>query len=183
MLSRLKTILTSSTPAKHASVALLIASPPSPGKPSMGLDILHIVPETGTREPPGCGIYAEDAFRRCRVVETKREHLGSITFAEGLGDSSYFFFQELADTAREMLQKEASEGVKGTLKRAPVPVDLLERVLRTVAMDGMFERNARKPSPEVVSVTYPIFVVHVERPRAGELFTVKERQRFLSTFG
>ncbi|SMR62131.1 unnamed protein product [Zymoseptoria tritici ST99CH_1E4] len=182
MLSRLKTILTSSTPSKHASVALLIGSPPSPGKPSMGLDVLHIVPETGILEPPGCGLYAEDAFRRCRVVETKREQLGLVTFAEGLGDSSRYFFQELADTVLEMLQTEASEGVKGTLKRAPVPIDLLERVLRTVAMDGMCERNAQELSTEV-SVTYPVFVVHVERPRAGELFTVKERQRFLSTFG
>ncbi|KJX92168.1 hypothetical protein TI39_contig5900g00003 [Zymoseptoria brevis] len=182
MPSCLKTIFTCSAATKHDSVALLIGSPHEPGKPCMGLDILHIVPKTGTREPPGCGIYAEDAFRRCRVVETKREKLGSITFAEGLGDSSFFFFQELADTALEMLQKEASEGVEGTLKRVPVSIDLLERVLRTVAMDGMFERNAREPSPEV-SVTYPIFVVHVERPRARELFTVKERHRFLSTFG
>ena len=151
------------TPTRFPSVLLVV------GNFGATINILHLVPEDGTTERFSLtSPSSTTTFRYNGATEQAREHIGEVTLYVGDGENASSFLRDVERRARESWNDSSSPeqlqtGVTETTER-------LQDVLRHAALDAIHELEGREPSMNATQ-TYPVFVVHVNRSRAGRILT------------
>ena len=173
MLTALTSMLSGSSQPTHPSTILML------GPLTTHAYVLHILPEDGTVEHLSRTQYPTTTFRYGGAKETSREQLGNVFLHVGDGETVSVFLDEVSKRVTKILSELQSEkaaaGDKGT---APATT---HEALRSATQACMDERTRRQP-PKNAAQEYPVFLVRIERSRAGRLFTEAELTSFPRRF-
>ncbi|KAI1790993.1 hypothetical protein LXA43DRAFT_458788 [Ganoderma leucocontextum] len=165
MLARLRHAF---TPTTAPSVILAI------GTFNIMVYFIHLIPEDGTIETLGCGCSATTTFRYHGTTEQARQQIGSVTIRNGDGEEDPFDFLDAVATRARKLWNDSSPSSLAQLQTGNVELEAatrlaqVEDVLRRAALDTLRDREELPPSMNATK-TYPVFIIHVKRPRAGKI--------------
>ncbi|KAJ5800487.1 uncharacterized protein N7518_002555 [Penicillium psychrosexuale] len=154
MLARLKNIFTSST---NPSVLLVV------GKFGARIHVLHLIPEDGTIER-FCLVMPSSftTFRYRGARELSREQIGTVTLDVGDGVIRNTFLDDVK-TRIYKLQNDSLSSSPAQLQTGSTEVtQLVQDVLRPVALDAIHEREVRDRSMRATE-TYPVFIIYITR--------------------
>lgn len=119
------------------------------------IDILHLVPEDSTIEHIST-LSTSPTFRYDGSREQAREQIGTVTIHSGDGEATDEFFDDVETRIREPQT--------GSLE----VTQLVQEILQPAVSDAIHKREGRNRSLNAME-TYPVFVVYIKRPRAGQI--------------
>lgn len=145
---------------RHPSVVLVI------GELSRSASVLHIVPEDGTSERLGIFRQQSDVFTYGGSTEQFREQLATITLHVGDGEHPMTLLHDISSKAKELLNTREKQDFEA-------PTTSVEQALRS-ATAGLVEQQRGKAPSTNATQTYPVLLVHIDRPKPGKLVTEAE---------
>lgn len=178
MLSRLKDLLRGTSRTSYPSAVLIVSAPTT-------TYTLHIVPEDGTVESGGYGHSSSTSpqFRFGSAIEQSREQLGTVALHVADGESPREFLDDISERATQLLaasQQPPSKKAQDTDPAATESIHTDEeaahavsQALRAAVADSLTTRTSQNQLSSSAQ-TYPIYLVHVHRPRPGKLITDAE---------
>ncbi|KAJ5753043.1 hypothetical protein N7520_009960 [Penicillium odoratum] len=109
-------------------------------------------------------------FHRGGATEQAREQIGVVTLHVGDGEDATSFLDNVEIRIRH-LQKDSLSSSQAPLQTGCVEVTrLVQDVLKPAALSAIRKRERRDRSMNATQ-TYPVFVVYIERSRAGTILT------------
>lgn len=152
MLARLADILTGTRRRINPSIVLVLRRPHS-------TSLLHIVPETGDVE---CVKYTSPAFTHRGTTERSREQIGTVSLYDTKHDVDEFL-KEISTRATKILSGHE------TLSAGSDSVLPIEQALRSAVSESLESRSGH--SRKTGNQSFPIFLVHIDRPKPGQILT------------
>lgn len=152
MLAYLRDTLTGTHRRRNPSVVLVLQRPSS-------TSLLHIVPETGDVEHVE---FAPPAFTYRGILERSREQIATISIYAAADDIDEFLV-EVGTQATKIPSERGVPDLEGN------GVSSIEQALRT-AVSASLERRLNN-SPKVGDQPFPVFLVHIDRPKPGKILS------------
>lgn len=161
--ARLARLLNIFTPPTTPSALLVI------GKFGDTINILHLVPETGSIERFKLSTSAT-TFRQYGATEQAREQIGAVTLHVGDGETTGKFLDDVETRIRKLRNDSlgSSSGVQQLQIGSTEVNQLVQDVLQPAALDAIHERNGRDRSKNATQ-EYSVYVVYINRSRAGKI--------------
>ncbi|RAQ50499.1 hypothetical protein AFGD_003037 [Aspergillus flavus] len=151
------------TPSTTPSALLVI------GKCGATIHVFHLLPENGTIERFSLTT-PSSTFRRGGAREQAREQIGTVTLHVGDGETANSFLDDVETRIRKLRNDSLSSNPAQLQIGSAEVTQLVQDVLRPVALDAIHEREERDRSMNATQ-TYPVFVVYIRRSRAGGILT------------